>query len=119
MAAPKRGTDRRAQEEQRPRSGSLQRGHPQRTQPSDLLAAANGNREGEVADARTNRPPEIEVRRPPALAPHRDGIRDAEAESVPEPGALLSERFPRREAGGRFEDHEPAASHLALDRVVP
>ena len=67
----------------------------------------------------TNRPAEIEVRRPATLAPHGDGVVDAEAEGVLQPGALLPERARLGETGGRFEDHEPAASHPALDRIVP
>ena len=44
---------------------------------------------------------------------------DGEAEGRSEPGALLAERLGLGEAGGRFEDDEPAAPHLARNRIVP
>ena len=117
VAAPQRGTDRRAQEQQRACAGALQRRHRPPSERSHRLAAADGDGMGEIPDACAHGPVEVEVGRP-AFGPQRHGALDGEAEG-PEPRPLLLERIGPVEAGGRFEDHELAASHALRDRVVP
>jgi len=85
----------------------------------DRLAAADRHRVGEIADARAGGPIEIDVGRPAASAPQRRGVLDRQAEGGAQAGALLGERPRIGEGGARLEDHEPAAAHERLDRVVP